>query len=443
MAPDLLAIHYYPNVALDFTSYTGAITVAGCSSVLRDVARANVVGLTLSSCSGTPTYVTIGNATLFTTSGNYVSNETLVPVTEVFDPVITDTRCQTILGGSSVQVTFNDQRWEEGKVLSIDCTSTIEEVFYSGGGKFSFMVAESPLGAACSAVIRVNVTTVYKRVEFAVDFDGCGIEALNPTSVHVFDGQYLFLKYDTDMIDDPDVSKLVLTCTIAGVSRDLSLSPYAVTEPNGIVMILIEDPCGTGKNFTYSLSIADGFMISQSQVLLSSATNGSVTVTALSNPVVTGHTCDQNVHYFPVSSTAPWRLTQVVDNGSCVLEAGYSSQSIDVVIDEPINCTLVFEIEIISTQTRSNTTVVIDYDCPYIPPSNGFLDLPVVILVFFFMSLVLSAIIIGLELFWAASGKTPYIGRVVDSLPGYIEKKWMGVNRTSEYNRHAGRFMDT
>ncbi len=441
MAPDLLAIHYHPSVELNFSTFTDEITVDSCTASLRGVPYRNVIGFTLSSCTGTPAYLNIGNATLFTNSGGpggYVSNETDVAITEVFDSVINETTCQSIVEGSSIQVSFNDERWDAGEIVSVDCADAFGDVFYSGGGKFSFMVSETPLGSECSARVRLNLTTVFKSLEFDVTFTGCGLETMDPISAGVFGDEYLFLRYDS-ISNDPNISKLILMCTGAdGNPRVLTLSPYADVQSNGIIKILIEDPC-TGAD-EYSLSVADGFMDTPTQRI--SAINGSVSVAILSDPVVTGHVCDNNVHYFPVSSTTAWRLTQVVDNGSCVLEAGFSSESIDVVINEPINCTLVFEIEIVSTQTRSNTTVTIDYDCPYTLPSNGFFDLPVIVLVFFFMLAALSLAIIGLEVFWMAIGKASYIGEVVDLLPNHIEQHWMGVDSSSKARLRADVFMD-
>lgn len=438
MAPDLLAIHYHPSVELDFNTFTDDIAVDSCAVVsLRSVSYKNVIGFTLSSCTGTPAYLDIGNATLFTTSGSYISNETDVAITEVFDSVINETTCQSMLEGSSVQVSFNDQRWDGGEVLSIDCADTTGDVFYSGGGKFSFMVAETPLGSECSVRIRLELTTVFKRLEFDATFAGCGLEALDPTAAGVFDDTHLYLKYDYTS-DDPDVSKLTLVCTVNGTSHVLPLSLYPVVLSKGIIKIPIEDPCTDADE--YSLSIADGFMDTPTQRI--SATNGSVQVAILSNPTVTGHLCDNNVHYFPVLSGTAWRLTQVVDNGSCVLEAGFSSESIEVVINEPINCILIFEIEMTTTQIRRNTTVTIDYDCPYTQPSNGFFELPIVVLVFFFMLVALSLAIIGLEVFWVAIGKVSYIGRVVDLLPDYIERHWMGVNELTKARLRADVFMD-
>lgn len=94
MDPDLLTIHYHPSVVLDFTSSRGNITVPGCnvSSTFRSTPKSNLVALTLSGCtsssssssSSAPQYVTIGNATLFTTgAADYVSEEVLVPIEQV------------------------------------------------------------------------------------------------------------------------------------------------------------------------------------------------------------------------------------------------------------------------------------------------------------------------------------------------------------------------
>ena len=79
MAPDLLAIHYHPSVELNFSTFTDEITVDSCTASLRGVPYRNVIGFTLSSCTGTPAYLNIGNATLFTNHGGpggYVSSET-------------------------------------------------------------------------------------------------------------------------------------------------------------------------------------------------------------------------------------------------------------------------------------------------------------------------------------------------------------------------------
>lgn len=356
--------------------------------------------------------------------------------------MVANVTCQSLLNGSSVQVYFNDPRWDSGRVRSIDCSSSVPQV-YNSNDRFSFMVSEWPLGSECAATIAMNYSTVWKEYEFDVEFTGCGVGALNPIAASVYNNAYLIMQYGAEVgsVVAPDVSKLTLTCRRAsGALQVLVLSPSAVLESDGVVRVLIENPCGTDEEVVaYNLSVSDGFLDTSDQRI--SAANASFAISSLADPKVTGHSCDDNVHYFPVSSALEWRLSQLVDNGSCVLEAGYSSTSIDIVINEPVACVLVFEIEILSTKTKTNTTVTIDYDCPYTQPSSGFLDLPLAVLILFFMFAVVTLVIIGIEFYWLVTRQPSYFAKAVDLTPKYIEQLFKTKPKSALESRDAQRFL--
>lgn len=359
--------------------------------------------------------------------------------------MVTNVTCQSLLNGSSVQVYFNDPRWDSGLVRAIDCSSSAPAQVYNSNDRFSFMVAEWPLGSECSATIAMNYSTVWKEYEFDAEFAGCGVGALNPVAASVYNNAYLIMQYATESgaaVVAPDVSKLTLTCRLpaSGALRFLVLSPSAILESDGVVRILIENPCGTDEEVVaYNLSVSDGFLDTSDQRV--SAANASFAISSLADPKVTGHSCDNNVHYFPVSSALEWRMSQLVDNGSCVLEAGYSSTSINIVINEPVACVLVFEIEILSTKTKSNTTVTIDYDCPYTQPSSGFFDLPLAVLILFFMFATVTLIIFGIEFYWLLTSQPSYFAKAVDLTPKYIEQLFKPKPRDSLETTEAQRFL--